>query len=447
MTVRVNRYPLSTLADDERRVLMQRVRADYSSVEADVRAIVADVREGGDAALVAQTARLDRVELSPEQLRVSEEEFAAAEAAVSPEVRQALETAIANIQHHHRSQLPQESWMQEVRPGVLVGERWTPIASVGLYVPRGKGSFPSVMTMLCAPAVIAGVPEVAVCTPPGPDGSVDAASLVAAALCGVRTIYKMGGAQAIAAFAYGTETVRRVEKIIGPGNEYVSTAKRLVYGEVDPGLPAGPSESVVLCDAAADPEIAARELIVEAEHGANSAALLVTHSVALADAVEKLLPDLIDALPPQRRDFCTAVFAGYGGIVLTADLAESVRFVNEYAPEHLRVLVTNPFELLPKLTHAGEVLLGENTSIPFGNFAIGVNAILPTGGTARSQSCVGTLDFMKRSGFAYVSDEGVAAVGPTAVTLATYEGFPAHAAAAQFVVDRVSARTTGGSAH
>lgn len=445
MTVRVNRYPLATLPERERRVLMQRVRADYSGVEADVRAIVADVRERGDAGLLAQTARLDRVELTADQLRVSEAEFAAAEAAVSPEVRRALENAIANIQHHHRAQLPQESWMQEVRPGVLVGERWTPIASVGLYVPRGKGSFPSVMTMLCAPAVIAGVPEIAVCTPPGPDGTVDAASLVAAALCGVRTIYKMGGAQAIAAFAYGTETVRRVEKIIGPGNEYVSTAKRLVYGEVDPGLPAGPSESIVLADAAADPEIAARELIVEAEHGANSAALLVTHSVALADAVEKLLPDLIDALPQQRRDYCTAVLAGYGGIVLTADLAESVAFVNEYAPEHLRVLVTNPFELLPKLTHAGEVLLGENTSIPFGNFAIGVNAILPTGGTARSQSCVGTLDFMKRSGFAYVSDEGVAAIGPTAVTLADYEGFPAHAAAAQFVVDRAAARTSGGA--
>ena len=441
MTLRVNRYHLGSLSADERRVLMQRVRADYSSVEADVRAIVADVRRRGDAGLLEQTARLDGVTLSPAELRVSEAEFAAAEAAVSPAVREALATAIANIRHHHEAQLPQASWMQEVRPGVLVGERWTPITSVGLYVPRGKGSFPSVMTMLCTPAVIAGVPEVAVGTPPGPDGSVDAASLVAAALCGVRTIYKMGGAQAIAAFAYGTETVRRVEKIVGPGNEYVSTAKRLVYGDVDPGLPAGPSESVVLCDGAADPEIAARELLVEAEHGSNSAALLVTHSVALADAVEKLLPDLVDALPEQRREFCTAVLSGYGGIVLTADLASSVRFVNDYAPEHLRVLVTNPFELLPKLTNAGEVLLGENTSIPFGNFAVGVNAILPTGGTARSQSCVGTIDFLKRSSFAYVSDEGVAAVGPTAVTLATYEGFPAHAAAAQFVVDRAAART------
>jgi histidinol dehydrogenase len=440
MKVRVNRYELNELSASDRRVLMQRVRADYAAIEGTVRDIVDDVRERGDAALIEHTARLDGVTLAPEQLRVTEAEFAAAESRVDPEVRAALEKAIANIRHHHQAQLPQSTWMQEVRPGVLVGERWTPITSVGLYVPRGKGSFPSVMTMLCAPAVIAEVPDIAVCTPPGPDGTVDDASLVAAAICGVRTIYKMGGAQAIAAFAYGTETVTRVEKIIGPGNQYVSAAKRVVYGDVDPGLPAGPSESVVLCDGAADPAIAARELLVEAEHGPDSAALLVTHSRSLADAVEKLLPSLLLALPQKRREFCETVLSNFGGIVLTADEAESVRFVNEYAPEHLRVLMTDPFDKLAKLTNAGEIMLGENTSIPFGNFAVGVNAILPTGGTARSQSCVGTLDFLKRSSFAYVSDEGVSEVGPTAVTLANYEGFPAHAAAAAYVVERAAAR-------
>lgn len=440
MTLRVNRYPLSELNEDQRRQLLQRSRADYAAKEAVVRSIVEDVRSRGDQALVDKTAELDGVHLGLAELQVSEAEFAVAEEAVDQRVRQALVTAIDNIRHHHRAQIPQLTWMQEVQPGVLVGERWSPIASVGLYVPRGKGSFPSVMTMLCTPAVLAGVPEIAVCTPPGPDGSVDAASLVAAALCGVRRIYKIGGAQAIAALTYGTETVRRVEKIIGPGNQYVSTAKRVVYGDVDPGLPAGPSESVVLCDAAADPEIAARELLVEAEHGPDSAAVLVTHSAQLADAVEKLLPELVAALPPQRQEFCTSVLGNFGGIVLTAGLDESVQFVNEYAPEHLRVLVADPFALLPRLVHAGEILLGENASIPFGNFAIGVNAILPTGGTARSQSCVGMTDFLKRSSFAYVSDEGVAAVGPTAVTLASYEGFPAHAAAAQYIVDRANGR-------
>jgi histidinol dehydrogenase len=250
----------------------------------------------------------------------------------------------------------------------------------------------------------------------------------------------MGGAQAIAAFTFGTDTVRRVEKVVGPGNQYVSAAKRLLYGQVDPGTPAGPSESIIFCDGAADPELAARELLVEAEHGPDSAALLVTHVPSVADAVAKLIPGLLDELPPKRRDFCETVLAGYGGIVITNSLQESVDFINEWAPEHLRVLVTNPFEMLPRILHAGEVLLGENASIPFGNFAIGVNAILPTGGMARSQSAVGVLDFMKRSGFAYVTDEGAAAIGPVAVQLARYEDFPAHAAAAQHVLDRIAQR-------
>ncbi|WP_436521940.1 histidinol dehydrogenase [Actinoplanes sp. HUAS TT8] len=436
----VNRFVLRDLTAEQRRQLLQRARGDYSSKESVVREIIGEVRSRGDQAIVDFAAKFDGATLSPDAIKVTDEEFAAAELAVDPEVRAALEVAIGNIRRHHTSQLPQSTWMEEVQPGVVVGERWSPIASVALYVPRGKGSFPSVMTMLCVPAVIAGVPEIAVATPPGPDGSVDAASLVAAALCGVKTIYKVGGAQAVAALAYGTETVKPVEKIIGPGNQYVSTAKRVVYGDVDPGLPAGPSESVILCDQNATPEVAARELLVEAEHGPDSAAVLVTHSRELADAVEKLIPGLTADLPEQRREFIATVLSNFGGIVLTDSLDASIAFVNEYAPEHLRVLVDDPFALLPKLVHAGELMLGENTSIPFGNFAIGVNAILPTGGTARSQSCVGTLDFLKRSSFAYVTDEGVAAVGPAAVTLATYEGFPAHAAAAQFVVDRVRDR-------
>jgi histidinol dehydrogenase len=326
--------------------------------------------------------------------------------------------------------------MKEVAPGVLSGERVTPIASAGLYVPRGKGSFPSVMLMLCTPAVIAGVPRLAVCTPPGPDGSVDAASLVAARICGVETVYKVGGAQAIAALAYGTETVHRVDKIVGPGNQYVSMAKRLVYGVVDPGPPAGPSESIVLADSSAEPAVVAHEWLVEAEHGPDSAALLVTDSADLADAVQKLVVDLVAALPDQRRAFVTSVLAGYGGVVLTADLAASVDFVNEYAPEHLRVLCQNPFELLPRISNAGEVLLGPYTSIPFGNFAIGLNAILPTGGHARSYSCVGVHTFLKYSSFAYVSAEGAREIAPTALELAKWEGFPAHEAAARHALER-----------
>lgn len=432
--MKINRYVLDELSPAGRAALLSRVQADLTSIEPTVRAIVDDVRERGDAALLEYTKRFDGADLS--SMRVTAEEFDAAEAEVDPAVRDALVRAIANITDHHRAQLPDASWMKETTPGVLTGERWTPITSVALYVPRGKGSFPSVMTMLCTPAMLVGVPTIVVCTPPGPDGSIDAASLVAARLCGVDTVFKVGGAQAIAALAYGTESVPRVEKVIGPGNQYVTAAKRMLYGAIDPGPPAGPSESVILCDGTANPELVAHELLVEAEHGPDSAALLVTDTPALVDSVEKLLPALVDMLPAQRREFCTAVLAGFGGLVVAPSLNDAVEFVNDYAPEHLRVIVERPFDLLNRVRNAGEVLLGEYTSIPYGNFAIGVNAILPTGGTARSYSCVGVHDFLKRSSFAYVSAEGATEIGPIAVTLATYEGFPAHAEAARYTLEQ-----------
>ena len=432
--VKVNRYVLSELAGADLDAIASRARPGDAAVEARAREIIDDVRARGDEALLEHTRQLDGADLAGRGLKVSQAEFDAAEAQVSPQLREALEQVVANVTAHHRAQMPPATWMREVAPGVIAGERVTPVASVGLYVPRGKGSFPSVTVMLCVPAVLAGVPYVAVCTPPNRDGTVDPASLVAARMCGVTEVFKVGGAQAIAALAYGTGTVPRVEKVMGPGNPYVAAAKRLLYGVIDPGTPAGPSESVVLCDAHADPETAARELLVEAEHGPDSAALLVTDSEPLADAVERRLPALLEELPPERRGYCEAVLGGLGGIVLAADLTEAISFVNRYAPEHLRVLVTDPFSVLHRITNAGEVLLGPTTSIAFGNFSIGVNAILPTGGRARSASCVGVADFLKRSSFAYVSPGGVDAVGPAAAELARYEGFPAHAAAAEHAI-------------
>ncbi len=434
----INRYVWSDVSEADRARVLARVQANFDAIEGTVKSIVETVRADGDAALIKYAQQLDGVTLTSDAIKVTEAEFDAAETQVSPELRAALQKAHDNIATHHGEQLPPESWMKEIVPGVLSGERVTPIASVGLYVPRGKGSFPSVMLMLCTPAVIAGVPHIGVCTPPGPDGTIDAASLVAARICGVDTIYKVGGAQAVAAFAFGTETVRRVDKITGPGNQYVSAAKRLVYGSVDPGLPAGPSESIVLADKTADPEIVAREWLVEAEHGPDSAALLVTDSVELADAVSAIVPSLVAALPQQRQEFITTGMSGYGGIILTKDVAASVAFVNEWAPEHLRVIVETPFELLPKITNAGEILLGDYTSIPYGNFSIGLNAILPTGGTARSYSCVSVHSFLKQSSFAYVSAEGAREIGPTAVELARWEGFPAHEEAARHALERAN---------
>lgn len=436
--MQVNRYVLAQLSHERRgKLLRQRAQDNLRDVEATVQEVLAAVRSGGDTALIGLTRRYDGAELSESQLRVSQEEFDRADKLVSEDLRAALTQSIRNVRNHHQFQLPPPSWMKEIAPGVITGERVTPISSVGLYVPRGKGSFPSVMIMLCIPAVIAGVPEIVVCTPPGADGSVDPASLVAARLCGVENIIKVGGAQAIAAMAYGTDSVAKVDKILGPGNQYVTAARRILSGIVDPGPPAGPSESVILCDSSADVEIAARELLVEAEHGEDSAVLLVTHSSALAAAVVDRLADLVQKLPETRARNCKAVLSNYGGIVITEGLQDSILFVNEYAPEHLRVLVDNPFEVLPAITHAGEVLLGENTSIAFGNFSIGVNAILPTGRNARTYSCMGVNELLKRSSFAYVSPAGVGSVGSTAVELARYEGFPAHEEAAHYIVRRV----------
>jgi histidinol dehydrogenase len=299
-------------------------------------------------------------------------------------------------------------------------------------VPGGRNPYPSSVVMGAVTARAAGVDEVVVAASEHP------VILAACALCEVDAVYRMGGAQAIAALAYGTETIPRVEKIVGPGNRYVTLAKRLVYGQVDPGLPAGPSESIVLTDDSAEPEGAARELLVEAEHGPDSAALLVTTSKELADEVEKLIPALAAELPDWRRAFVEEVLAGYGGIVVAEDLDDAIAFSNEYAPEHLHVIARDPYRVLGRLEHAGEVLLGPNTSIAFGNYAIGLNAILPTGGFARGYSCVGVDDFMKRSSFAHVSDEGVPEIGRAAVTLARYEGFPAHAHAAEYVLRRHS---------
>jgi histidinol dehydrogenase len=435
--VKVNRHDLASLSAEERNRLLERVQqADPGEIGETVAEVVKTVRERGDEALREYTKRFDGVEI--DDLQVPAQEFEKAEAELDDDLKDAIRYAVENIRSHHEEQRPPERWTKEIRPGVTSGERWTPIASAGLYVPRGKGSFPSVMAMLSVPAAVAGVPRVSVCTPPGPDGRVDAAALFTAGLSGIETVYRVGGAQAIAALAYGTESIARVEKIVGPGNRYVTLAKRLVYGQVDPGLPAGPSESIVLADDSADPEVAARELMVEAEHGPDSAALLVTSSPDLADRVEQLLPPLTEALPDWRREFVETVLSGYGGIVVAPSLDDAIAFSNDYAPEHLHVLAREPFEVLDRLEHAGEVLLGESTSIAFGNYAIGLNAILPTGGFARGYSCVGVTDFMKRSSFAQVSDEGVPDISRAAVKLAEYEGFPAHAEAADYVRRRLS---------
>ena len=425
-------YKLEQLDPAQRTRLLRRAELEIDDLLEYVRPIVKDVRNRGDEALIEYMERFDQVHLTSETLRVSRNEIEHAHEVIDPEVYNALKHAIANVWKFHERQMPHEQTFTEISPGVMAGEKVTPISSVALSVPGRKGKFPSVMYMLAVPAKIAGVPRIAVCTAPDAHGTIDPASLVAADLCGIDEIYRISGAQAMAALAYGTASIPRVHKVTGPGNAYVSAAKRLLYGTIDIGLPAGPSESILLADGDADPELVTRDLLIEAEHGPDSSSLLLTDNQSLIDAVLKLLPTKIAALPEPRQSFCRKVFEsveGTGGLILTSTMHEAIQFVNEYAPEHLEVQVREPFALLSQLRNAGEILLGAHTPISMGNYSIGTNAILPTGGFAHTYSCTSVYDFLKRTGVAYLTDEGYAALGETTHQLADFEGFPSHAKA------------------
>ncbi len=422
-------WELDQLAPETLRKILRRAEVDISSLLPLAQSVIDGVRTRGDTALVEYAREFDAPQFEQSMLRARPEDFAAARKAVTPAVIAAIEEAHDNVRIFHEEQMPEAMWFTEVKPGIMAGERVTPIASTGLYVPRGKGAFPSVMVMLVTPAKVARVPHVIVVTPPTPEGKADSASLVAAEICGVDDVYVIGGMQAVAALAYGTETIPKVDKIIGPGSSYVSAAKRLLYGTVDVGLPAGPSESIILADEQADPRLAALDLLVEAEHGPESAALLVTHSREVAQQALDLLPQYIAELPEWRQNFIKNVFCNYGGVLLTRSLEDSIAFVNDYAPEHLEILTAEPFVTLNKIKNAGEILLGPLTPIPTANYCLGLNAILPTGGFARTFSSVSVWDFLKRTGVGYLSREGYERLEANTALLADYEGFPAHALA------------------
>lgn len=428
MTFTVSLHDLATLTSTQRAALMQRAEADLTPFLKQVRPIIDAVRDQGDAALVRFAREIDGVILDPEAIAASEADFAAAEAGLAPEVREAIDYAAGSIRRFHEDQKPEEMWLHEIRPGAYAGERTLPIPSVACYVPRGKGSFPSVVMMTTIPAVVAGVKEVCIITPPGPDGRIDAATLVAARQAGVSRVFKCGGAVGVAAVAYGTQTVPRCAKIVGPGSPWTAAAKRLLSDVIDTGTPAGPSESIVLADASADGRLAALDLLIEAEHGPDSSAFLVTPSRAVADAAAAALPGYWARMGEQRVAFSRAVLGGArGGIVLAPSLDAAVDFVNDYAPEHLEILTKEPFALLGRIRNAGEVLLGRHTPIVLGNFVLGANAVLPTNGAARTCSPLSVFDFMKRMSVGYVTAPAYAGLARQARVLATYEGFDAHA--------------------
>lgn len=438
---RINLHDLATLSTAGRARLLTRTEADLSAFEEKVDAIIAAVRAEGDMALARFARDFDRAPVEADAIAATEADFEAAEAALEPEVREAMEFAAHSIRRFHEDQKPEEMWLNEIRPGAFAGERTRPIPSVACYVPRGKGAFPSVALMSSIPAQVAGVPEIAIVTPPGPDGRIDAATLVAARMAGVRNVYKAGGAQAVAAVAYGTETVPACAKIVGPGSPWVVAAKRRVAHVMDTGTPAGPSELIVLADESADGRLAALDLLIESEHGPDSSAYLVTWSRRVADEAMAAIPGYWDGMGEQRRGFSQTVLGGpIGGIVLARDEADAIAFVNDYGPEHLEILSDEPFRYLGAIENAGEILLGRYSPVTLGNFVVGPNHVLPTSGWARTGSPLSIFDFVKRTSVVHVTSPAYPELARHARTLATYEGFEAHANAVSEVRDRLLKR-------
>ena len=424
-----NIYELSKMTKEQYDFILKRAELDITEQMKIAKEVSDDIRNRGDEAVLEYTAKFDHVELTQDKMRVTEEEIEAGYKRLDKETREAIEYAYKNIYDFHEKQLPEEMWFTMVDDGLMVGEKTTPIVDVCMYVPHGKGSFPSVLCMLGIPAVVAKVPRIVVVTPPNEKGEVDDAILCAAKIIGIKEIYKVGGIQAVAAVAYGTETIPKCHKIIGPGNSYATAAKRVLANSIDVGLPAGPSEVIILADEYADPEKAARDWMIEAEHGPDSAALLVTHSRELADKVVPIMNAQLEKLSDKRRSFIETNFTTYGGIILTNSLEESIDFVNDYAPEHMEVMTKNPFDVLPLIKNAGEILLGDYTPVTLCNFVLGPNAILPTGGFAKTYSSVSVMDFLKRSSVGYASKEGFDKVRDHAYRFATVEGFETHALA------------------
>ena len=428
MTQKISFHDLSTMTRAQRDRLLQRTEADLSSYEEKVKPIIEAVRAEGDVALARFARQFDKAPVEADAIAATEADFARAEKTLDPKVKEALAFMAGSIRKFHEDQKPEEMWFHEIRPGVFAGDRTTPIPSVACYVPRGKGAFPSSVMMASIPASVAGVKEIAIITPPGPDGQIDDATLVAARMAGVSKVFKAGGAQGIAAVAYGTETVPKCAKVVGPGSPWVGAAKRLLSHVLDTGTPAGPSELVVLADDTADGRLAGLDLIIESEHGPDSSAFLVTWSRKVAEDAMAAIPEFWAQMGAQRVDYSSTVLGGpMGGIVLARDEEEAIQFCNDYAPEHLGVHSEEPFQYLGRLQHAGEILLGRHTPPTLGNFVIGVNHVLPTSGWARTGSPLTVHDFMKRTSVAYVTAKGYPELAKHAEVIARYEGFDGHA--------------------
>ncbi len=414
----------STDADFEAkfRALLGAKRESAADVDDAVRAIVARVRAEGDAALIDLTRRFDGLDLTAETLRVESDEIDAAFAATAPETLAALRTAHERITSHHERQRPQDDRYVDAL-GVELGSRWTAVESVGLYVPGGQASYPSSVLMNAVPAKVAGVERIAM-TVPAMRGALNPLVLAAAKICGIEEIYRLGGAQAVAAFAYGTQTIPPVAKIVGPGNAYVAAAKRQVFGTVGIDMIAGPSEILVIADGANDPDWIAADLLSQAEHDAAAQSILITDDGDFADAVEAAVERQLRLL--SRSETAAASWRDHGAIIRVASLDEAPALSDRIAPEHLELAVEDPEALFAKVRNAGAVFLGRHTPEVIGDYVGGSNHVLPTARSARFSSGLSVLDFVKRTSILKLGPEQLRTLGPAAIELARVEGLDAH---------------------
>lgn len=401
-------------------------RTDISvNVEAVVSAIIADVRARGDEALLEYTAKFDKANLT--SLQVTQAEIEEALTQVEPEFLRILRDAAANIRAFHSAQ-KRSSFVLNDTPGIVMGQKIIPVDRAGLYVPGGTAAYPSTVLMDSIPAKIAGVPELVMVTPPGPDGKVNPVILAAASVAGVDKIFKVGGTQAIAALAYGTESIPRVDKIVGPGNAYVAEAKRQVFGQVSIDMIAGPSEILIVADGASNARHLAADLLSQAEHDKLSSAVLVTDSLPLAQAVQAELERQIPLL--ERSDIARASIDSNGKIIVAENLMQAIEIANEIAPEHLELCVDNPFDYLDAVRHAGSIFMGRNCPEALGDYLAGPNHTLPTSGMARFSSPLSVDDFIKKTQFTYFTRDALRKVAKDVEYFATQEGLTAHAKSA-----------------
>ncbi|WP_292389682.1 histidinol dehydrogenase [Methanosarcina sp. UBA5] len=412
---------LSDVSEAEMQKLLSR-GSGLENVAKTVSSVLSDVRTRGDAALREYTAKFDKVELA--NFEVSEEEFEQALSRIEPELLDHLKSAAANIRAFHEAQLPKATWFMELKPGIVLGQKATPLESVGAYAPGGRASYPSTVLMTVIPARVAGVEQVIVCTPPRPDGSVHPLTLAAAKVAGADKVFKLGGTQAIGAMAYGTQTVPKVDKIVGPGNVFVTSAKIQIRDVAEIDFPAGPSEVLIIADESADAVMAASDILAQAEHDPNSVSILVTGSDTLAEAVKREV--LVQAEQAVRSSIIKASLEN-AAILIADSLEQCISFSNKFAPEHLEIMVSDSDFVLDRIKNAGSIFIGNYSPVPVGDYASGTNHVLPTSGYARVYSGLNINHFIKYSSIQRISKSGLESLKETVIALAEEEGLQAHA--------------------